>query len=165
MSLLLPCYSPWALHASPLDLCMCNICPLQSAQCNVKAEIQRQSPYLTHLFLMPQMFDFVASASIGFMRPELFSVSLRAWSSSGLSLLLFRVRASWMLRWLRKFVRAGTASSGCRWVSVRPPQAMVTTVIERVERFERRREMGYRVPKRFRCQVGCRSWRGERPST
>jgi hypothetical protein len=52
---------------------------------------------------------------------------------------------------------------------VRPPQAMVTTVIERVERVERvkrverververRREMGYRVPKRFRSQVGCRS--------
>ena len=43
---------------------------------------------------------------------------------------------------------------------------MVTTVIERVERVERvergerverRREMGFRVPKRFRCQVGCRS--------
>ena len=44
---------------------------------------------------------------------------------------------------------------------------MVTTVIviERVERVERRRETGYRVPKkRFRCQVGCRSLRGERPS-
>jgi hypothetical protein len=37
------------------------------------------------------MVDFVALASIGFMRPELFSLSLRAWSSLGLSLLLFRV--------------------------------------------------------------------------
>jgi len=29
--------------------------------------------------------------------------------------------------------------------------------VERVKRVKRRREMGYRVPKRFRSQVGCRS--------
>ena len=40
-------------------------------------------------------------------------------------------------------MRAGTALSGRRRVSVRPAQPIVTTVIviERVERVERRREM------------------------
>ena len=66
-------------------------------------------------------------------------------------------------------MRASRASSGRRSVSARPAKPIVTTVIviekgERVKKVQRRREMGHRVRKRFRRQVGCRSWMGERPS-